>query len=115
MTDSDKTTAPVSNEELYVELRKHHRRNVAMAGLVPLTGSAILVGVTESVGLYSAILLGASLLCLGTATALQSGGWTRRALNIVPGFDVPESEETHEERLTGSARTDGGETERDES
>lgn len=108
MTDTDKTEAPVTNEELYVELRKNHRRTVAIGGLVPLTGALVLLGIFADVEFALAGYLGApSLLFLLMAESLMSDGWGHWITSRVPYLDLPEPESRTEERLTDAARTDG--------
>jgi hypothetical protein len=109
MTDSDKTTAPVSNEELYVQTQKLGLLIYASLAMVMAAGSYAAFA-TET---QSGATLGVALLC-GTGWVFFSSiakGFNGRAntlYNAIPSLSTDETVEELDDRLTSSARTDGG-------
>jgi hypothetical protein len=104
MTDTDKTEAPVTNEELYVEIQSVYRTIVlALAGV--FATSMGLASALDDLLLTAITAVGAiSLLLLHTA-------WGSRNI-LTSGFEwlVNEEVETIDEldaRLTDGARADG--------
>lgn len=115
--DDDRTTAPVSNEELYVQIQK-------LKLLFVLTCACFLAGlayvsIATDTAVSSAItpvLVVFALLYFGLYLAFDERGVLTRLYGLVPGIDTDETVDELEDRLTteASVRADGrGKTEID--
>jgi len=102
--DSDRTEAPVTNEELYVKLGALERLiMLALTGF--FAGLAWLARSGDAITTW--FLLVTSVLLLTLYHATVSNGLASRFWSLVTGVDFDETYDEQEERLTGAARTDG--------
>jgi len=110
MTDDDRIEAPVTNEELYVELQKIGILVYLSTALVCFAGAYVAFSTHTTTG----VIFGGSLV-LGTAWILFRGfsmwydGRANTVYNALPWASVDEPVTELEDRLTASTRADGGE------
>lgn len=89
-----------TNDEIYLELRKVHRRQIAAVAVILWAALLISMAIAfEQLAIVSAVLiLFAMLLCGTLADALVKGGYVSQIIQRLPG-DFPKSEPELEAEL----------------
>lgn len=106
-SDSDRTEAPVSNEELYCQLREVKLNQHLTMSMALVAAAIVLVAMDATV--FALVSLLGGVLFLAMAIGLRSRNRFTGLVEFFDGYD--EFEETIDEsreRLTDAARTDGG-------
>ena len=105
--DSETVDAPITNEELYIELKETKFNQHLTMGMVLLAAALTILSVGNVI--YSWVALVGAGLFLVKAAGIKSRGWLTPVASFLDDEGVDETLDEARERLTDTARTDGGE------